>query len=166
MSTRERTQAATGLVLALSGVLALGIAYDAQYRLGMVPCELCLVERMPWRVLIAAGVLAALVRQKLIRAAAFVVAFACLIASVGLAVLHGGVEHGWWPSPFAACHMVVPHGLTAAERFANMPMQAAKPCDAPNYLWGLPVSMSALGGLYALAVLVLAAGMLWRLRRA
>lgn len=44
-----------GLFLALAGAMALGVAWWVEHVLHIMPCELCLVERWPWRVLFLIG---------------------------------------------------------------------------------------------------------------
>ena len=41
----------------LAALLALGIAWFAQDVLRMIPCPLCYIERWPWRIVIALGIL-------------------------------------------------------------------------------------------------------------
>ncbi|POF62456.1 disulfide bond formation protein B [Novacetimonas maltaceti] len=141
--------------MALAGTLALALAWWTEHALGHVPCGLCLWERWPYRVLVGLGIGA----MVLPRDAARPVLWCCmpvLLASCGLSVLHVGVEQGWWPSPLPECRAPTFHGGTFAERLAAMPVRPAKPCDAPTYLvaW-LPVSMTALSGLYAFMLLLL-----------
>ncbi|GAN84393.1 hypothetical protein GHA01_02920 [Novacetimonas hansenii] len=145
----------TGFVMALAGALALALAWWTEHVLGHVPCGLCLWERWPYRVLVGLG----LGTMVLPRDTARVMLWLCmpvLLVSCGLSVLHVGVEQGWWPSPLPECMAPTFHGGTFAERLASMPARPAKPCDAPTYLiaW-LPVSMTALSGLYALGLLLL-----------
>ena len=146
-----------------AGVLALGSAAWAQYVRGMVPCQLCLWERWPYRALAAAGLiwlLLALAGRPARRPLAAAVALV-LLAALGVAGLHMGVEQGWWPDPVPACAAPHFHGGSIAERLASMPLRPAKPCDAPNRLFEwLPVSMTQLDFLYAGALLV---GGLWLL---
>lgn len=78
----------------------------------------------------------------------------CLLSSIGLAALHSGVEHKLWPSPFPQCRAPVFHGGSFSDWMANMPARPAKPCDAPDYLFHLPISMTETGGVYAFAVLI------------
>ncbi len=76
-----------------------------------------------------------------------------LLAGAGLAFIHVGVEHGWWPSPLPECAAPSFGGGSIAERLARMPAMPAKPCDDPTYLIPfLPVSMAAMNGLFALAL--------------
>ena len=143
-----------GGLFVLAGLAALGIAWFAEHRLLLAPCELCLWERRPWRVLIAIGVLTLAVPRRYARYSVLV-GLVCVAVSIGLAVLHAGVEHKFWPSPAPECRAPVFHGGSFKDWMASMPSRPNKPCDSPDYLFGLPVSMTELGGLYALAVFVL-----------
>lgn len=124
-----------GLVTLIIAAAALGLAYFAQFGLGLVPCELCLWERWPYRIVILLGVLALLAGR---RGGRWLVALAGLVmlADVFIAGLHVGVEFGWWPSPLPECNGM----LTAG---AALPLTPAVPCDRPVYLiHGLPISMA------------------------
>ncbi len=167
----------TGLALAAAsgGAFALAVAQGAERLAGLVPCALCLVERWPYRVVIALALLAAVLRPRGARALLWLAAAAFGVAA-GLGALHVGVEQGWWPSPLPECAAprlaaALPTGAadpaTAASalaaRLAAMPAHPSKPCEAPTFLVpGLPVSMAAFGGLYAL---VFAAGLAISLSR-
>ena len=141
-------------VLCLGGVLALAVVWVVEHELGIMPCELCLWERWPWRVLIGLGLLGLLSPWQWGRFWLWLCVVP-LLASIGLTLCHAGVEWGWWPSPLPSCHAPHVFGHSMAERLASMPKLPSKPCDAPTYLVpGLPVSMTVMGGLYALALLV------------
>ncbi len=132
-----------GAAVALAGVVALGIAYFAQYVLLLVPCELCLWERWPYRILIALGILACLLPR---RPSQFALALAVLVAlaGAGVAALHVGVEFHWWNSPLPECNGMLTPG-------APLPMIPARPCDEPVYLIPqLPVSMAMMDLVFAL----------------
>ncbi|KXV34948.1 dihydrolipoamide acyltransferase [Gluconobacter thailandicus] len=143
-----------GGLFVLAGLAALGTAWLAEHRLLLAPCELCLWERRPWRVLTAIGVLTLAVPRRYARYSVFA-GLVCVAVSIGLAVLHAGVEHKFWPSPAPECRAPVFHGGSFKDWMASMPARPNKPCDSPDYLFGLPVSMTELGGLYALAVFML-----------
>lgn len=153
-----------GLFLALAGGLALGVAWWVEHVLQIMPCELCLVERWPWRILILIGIID-IVLPGAAGGPVLWLAVPVLLASVGLAACHAGVEWQWWPSPLPGCHAPHISGRTMAERLASMPLRPSKPCDAPTYLVpGLPLSMSVMGGLYAAAIL--AVFFIWKRRMA
>ncbi len=135
----------------LTSAAALGAALASEWGLGLVPCALCLVERWPYRVAIAVGVLALVLARA--RRAMLGVMAAVLLVGAGLGAVHVGVEFGWWPSPLPECAAPdLGHG-TAAERLARMPLFPAKPCDEPTYLVPrVPVSMAMANLLLALAL--------------
>jgi disulfide bond formation protein DsbB len=61
-----------------------------------------------------------------------------MLAGVGVAFLHVGVEARWWPSPFPECNSVLVPGQP-------LPLIPAIPCDRPVFLIpALPVSMAAM----------------------
>ncbi len=149
MRTRSHRPAALFAILAAAA--ALGVALGSEYWGGLVPCALCLLERWPYRVVIALGVLALVLPWRPGRAV-LILTVAVFLAGAVLAGVHVGVEWGLWPSPLPEC--AAPHFVagTIAQRLAAMPALPSKPCDAPTYLlpW-LPMSMATMNLLYALA---------------
>ncbi len=145
------------LGVAVASALALAAAWYSERILGLVPCAFCLLERWPYRVAIALGLLAALLPRHpagVARALLIVV----LLAGAGLGLTHVGVEQGWWPDPLPECRAPTFHGGSIAERLAAMPARPAKPCDAPTYLIpGLPLSMAGMDLVLALALAALIA---------
>lgn len=140
------------LIMALAAAVALGGALAAEHWGGVVPCALCLVERWPWRVAIALGLLGCVLPP---RAARWSLGLCVLVllASAALGATHVGVEQGAWASPLPECAAPRVGGATLAERLASMPDRPAKPCDAPTYLIPrLPVSMAAMNLGYSLAL--------------
>ena len=139
----------------IAAIAALAFAAYVQNDLGIVPCELCLLERWPYRIAIAIAVVGIVLPGRFGRLAVSLIMLDMLV-SVGLAAFHVGVEWHAWPSPFPECN--APHfvGGSIGDRLAAMPARPAKPCDAATYLVpGVPVSLAALNGLYALAVFAL-----------
>lgn len=143
-----------GILAAVTALAALGVAYFAQYILLLTPCELCLWERWPYRIVALLGLLAAMGRPRTTRlflgAAGLV-----MLADVCIAGLHVGVECGWWPSPLPECNGALTPGAT-------LPLTPATPCDRPVYLiHALPLSMAQMdmffSALFAVALLVYAA---------
>jgi disulfide bond formation protein DsbB len=137
-------QRLAGVLAALAALAALAVAYVAQYVLLLMPCELCLWERWPYRIVAGLGVLAALLPRRPARAV-LGLALLALLADVGIAGLHVGVELGWWNSPLPECNGILVPG-------APLPAIPARPCDEPVYLIPhLPFSMAFMDMLYALA---------------
>jgi len=150
---------AAGAVTAIFALAALGVAYFAQDVLLLVPCELCLWERWPYRAVVALGVLAALLPRRAARVVLGLAALA-LLGDVGIAGLHVGVEWHWWNSPLPECNGILVPG-------APLPATPARPCDEPVFLIPhVPVSMAAMDLLFALAfALALSLYVLRRQRR-
>ena len=138
------------VLTATAGALAMAVALGTERFAGLVPCALCLVERWPYRMVAVLGVAAMLLPRTWSRPMLWI-AVAVLAVAAGLGALHAGVEFGWWPSPLPECAAPRLASGSAARMLASMPAHPSKPCDDPTYLIpGLPVSMAALGGLYAL----------------
>ena len=153
------------LLTALGGGVALGVAEASQYWGGLVPCALCLVERWPYRVVIAVGLIASIVPRDVTRVLLWL-AFVALLAAAVLGAIHVGVEQGLWPSPLPEC--AAPHISIGnlSQMLSSLPARPSKPCDAPSFLIpGLPVSMAAMNLIYALALAALLATSLLQRRR-
>jgi disulfide bond formation protein DsbB len=136
------------VLTAFAAAAALGLAFFAQYVLLLTPCELCLWERWPYRIVIALGLLATLLPRLPSRILLGLAALT-LLGDVGIAGLHVGVEFGWWNSPLPECNgMLIPG--------APLPLTPATPCDRPVYLIPhLPISMALMDFCAALAFALL-----------
>lgn len=153
----ERTGGIVPLAVAALAMLALGTAWYAESALGLVPCALCLLERWPYRVAVAFGVLAAALPRGPANVARALLVLT-LLAGAGLGLAHLGVEQHWWPDPLPECMAPTFHGGSLAARLAAMPAHPAKPCDEPTYLIPrLPLSMAAMDMLLNLALAALVA---------
>jgi disulfide bond formation protein DsbB len=142
---------AASALLALAAAAGLGAALALERWGGLVPCALCLLERWPYRVLIGLGVVGAILPERLARAALWLALLAGL-ASIGLAVVHVGVERKAWPSPLPECAAPRLTGGSIADRLRQLPERAAKPCDEPVYLdERVPISLAELNLLAGLA---------------
>lgn len=145
------------LLAALLAAAAPLFARASETLWGLAPCELCLWQRWPYwaAALLALAALALPARRRLLLGAAGL----AVLASAGVAVLHLGVEWGWWPSPLPGCQ--APTLRPGADLLSALPLRPNKPCDAPTFLIPfLPLSMAALNLLYALALGA------WTLRKA
>jgi disulfide bond formation protein DsbB len=140
------------LVAALAAAAPL-IARASEIWPGLAPCALCLWQRWPYWIAAAIALAAAFAPERwrpwLLRAAGLAV-----LVSGGIAMLHVGVEQGWWPSPLPACQAFgVDPNASVEEMMRSLAPRPNKPCDEPTYLIpGLPLSIPAFNLIYALAL--------------
>jgi disulfide bond formation protein DsbB len=150
------------LVILVLSIAALAAAFTAQYGFGLRPCELCLLQRVPFAVAIVLSALALGLRLdgrgvRVVLALCFI-AFA---ADAGLALYHVGVEQHWWAGPTSCTG-----GAGGARTIEDLAAMLSKPIDIPQcdkVAWSLfGISMA---GYNVLAGLVLAAFSLASARR-
>lgn len=133
----------------LASALALAGAHASQHWGGLLPCELCLWQRVPYWAALGLG-LAALALPRL---AGPIVVLAVLLlgGNAALAAYHAGVEWQFWPNILARC--APPPGPPARTVEDLMRALAAQPvvrCDEPAIrVAGL--SMAGWNALYAAA---------------
>ena len=82
------------LIITLSSVIALLGAFIAQYIFNLHPCELCLIQRIPFALNIILGVTAFFwaSRQRLLIGLSGI----SFLVNSGIALFHSGVERKWW----------------------------------------------------------------------
>jgi disulfide bond formation protein DsbB len=142
--------------------IALAVAYASQHLGGLLPCELCLWQRLPYWMAIGAG-LAALAAPRAAMPLA-VAAVVLLAGNAALAAYHAGVEWAWWPNILARC--AAPPGPAARTVEDLMRALADAPvvrCDEPA-IRVLGLSMAGWNALYAAAAATICAVMLRRPR--
>ncbi|MFG1358963.1 disulfide bond formation protein B [Xanthobacter pseudotagetidis] len=100
MGSSNTSQAA--LLVAAGSALALAAAWYFQLVVGLAPCPLCLDQRIPYYVGVPLALLAFGAAQsgRAGTARALMgVLFLLMLANVGLASFHAGVEWRFWPGP-------------------------------------------------------------------
>ncbi|MGE5547781.1 MAG: disulfide bond formation protein B [Solirubrobacterales bacterium] len=140
-------------VLAVS-VVALALAFVAEYGFGLKPCILCLTQRVPFAVAGALATLALLSPRFAVRRVLLGAAALGFLINSGIAVYHVGVEQKWWASSCAKAETAI--DLTDLAGAMNRPVEVR--CDEPAWQWH-GITMATLniffsGGL-ALVTLVL-----------
>jgi len=137
------------ILLAAGGSAALLLgALAFQYLGGLAPCKLCIWQRWPHGVAIAAG-LAALVAAPRLFAALGALAVS---AGAGIALYHTGIERRWWPGP-ESCSGGGGGlgGLSGADLLSMEGPLGVVMCDEVAWeMWGL--SMASWNGLLSLAL--------------
>lgn len=125
---------AAGLLLICLGALA--AAYVAQYVFGILPCVLCLTERIPYWVAAAFALGALVVGQG---RAAWALLALCAVAfavNAGIAAYHVGVEQHWWAGTSACSGTMA--AVDPADLLAAMRRPSVVRCDEPSWsLFGI-----------------------------
>jgi disulfide bond formation protein DsbB len=136
---------AAAIVLAAS-LLVLGTALASQYWGGLVPCPLCLTQRIPYWVTIglsaaaAAGswALAGTAMTRLCQGLLVLCAVA-FAAGAGVAVYHVGVEQHWWSA--GACTSQLGEFKTVEELRAALLRTPVARCDETAWsLFGISMA--------------------------
>jgi len=148
-----------GLAAAGSAGLLAG-AFLFQHVGGLAPCEMCLWQRWPHALAILLGALLLAPALRGLRAIRALGALA-MLAGAGIALMHTGVERGWWEGP-TECSQTMGAGLSTDDLLAAIQNAPMVRCD--EVAWSLAgLSMASWNGILSL---VLAGLWLASLRRA
>lgn len=141
LSQRLPPASQLGLLAALGSGTLLGGAYYFQYVVGLAPCDMCLWQRWPHMVAIAAGLLAlAAFAWPRLGLALLLVAIGALLVTSAIGVFHVGVENHWWPGP-QACSGTIPRGLSPEELKKYLFSARMVRCDEAAWtLWGISMA--------------------------
>src|SRR3954447_21825592 len=152
------TRAFAGFVLAASAVV-LGAALSSQYWGGLVPCELCILQRWPWAVAITISIVALFVaHDPSLRWIALVLGLVFLVG-IGFAFYHLGVEQHWFAGP-SACTPSTAAPTTLEEMRQRILSAQVVRCDAAQWsLYG--VSLAGWNLLASLVMAVICGAVFW-----
>lgn len=91
--------------MAIISAMALGMALMSQYVFGLEPCNLCIIQRFPYGIVIALGIIGFAVSYKCGKGTAGIMGLIGLtfIANSIIAAYHTGVERHWWKSFLEGC---------------------------------------------------------------
>jgi len=129
-----------GWVVLIASTLALTTAFTAQFGFDMEPCQLCLLQRIPYGVAVVLALLA--IRM----AGVWRVRLYCLLSLVFvsgavLAFYHSGVEQHWWASA-TSCGGNLADDLTPENLMAALQVKQAKACDQINWaIFGVSITV-------------------------
>src|SRR6201996_1879221 len=94
------TRQFAGAVL-IASVAVLGGALISQYWGGLFPCEICLLQRWPWRIAVVVAILVLIVGGRIgARLPAGLLA-RVFVVGAGISFYHVGVEQHWSAGPSA-----------------------------------------------------------------
>jgi len=92
------TACQAALAVAMGAAATVGGALVFEHVFGYVPCKLCLIQRNPYYVAMALGVVAALLPPRWARIGLWLLT-AVFLVSAGLGAYHSGVEWGFFAGP-------------------------------------------------------------------
>lgn len=123
----------------LFSAASLCAALTAEYAFGLKPCELCLIQRIPYAATAALGIIGLLLSQNPthMKKVAFLVFVSGLLYLFGglAASYHTGVERHWWASALEGCK--ADFGNTPGDLLAQIQSTPAVRCD--EIPWADPV---------------------------
>lgn len=95
--------------MAFVSASALGMALMSQYVFGLLPCNLCVIQRYPYGIVIALGIIGFVIANKCRKTTAVIMNLIGLtfIANSVIAFYHSGVELKWWASFLEGCSVPV-----------------------------------------------------------
>lgn len=148
---RGRLAAVLAFVLATATIAG---AWGSQLFGGLVPCDLCLEQRLAYYAGLPVLALVLLAWQRVPRLVwlmGLVLAIAIFLWGTYMATYHAGVEWGFWPGPTACTG---PGVSVTAEDILNIDKTRIIPCDKVQFrLFG--ISLAGYNALSQLAVIVL-----------
>lgn len=153
VADRSRLLAVAAFVLAF---LAIAGAWASQLFMGLVPCELCLEQRMAYYFGLPILLVALLLWSRVPRSvwlALMLAAAAVFVWGTYMGGYHAGVEYGFWPGPTACT------GLGVEVNFSDLThIDDAKviPCDKVQFRF-LGITLAGYNTLVSLATVLLIA---------
>ena len=142
-------RATAALTTAAAAILS--TVYVAQYGFGLWPCELCLLQRVPYFLIVVLGALSLMpaVDARSRRIVLFHLAGLFLL-DAGFALYHSGVEFHWWEGP-TACAGGSARGISMNDLSAALGKPGHPNCDEPAFLF-MGISMAGYNVFAALAL--------------
>lgn len=136
---------------------SLAMAYIAEYQFGLLPCELCLLQRKPFFVVLGLVAIGLFLKTAMQRKVILALMGITLFINAGIASYHTGVEQKWWQGPTECSAEEMQTGLSVEEMRAQIMAAPLIRCDVPAWeFYGL--TMASLNVVFCL---VLALASLW-----
>ncbi len=157
------TRVFAGFVLVASAIV-LGAALSSQYWGGLVPCELCVLQRWPWAVAITIAIIALFVGHRPLLPWVALTLGLVFLVSIGFAFYHLGVEQRWFAGP-SACTLSTAAPTTLEEMRQRILNAQVVRCDEVQWsLYGM--SLAGLNLLASFVMALICAGAFWYARPA
>ncbi|QGR02305.1 disulfide bond formation protein B [Ehrlichia ruminantium] len=137
------------ILLFIASVIALSVAYVSQYLFLMLPCKLCIYERVPYFITIGLFLIHLLKPSKVI----FFCMCLCYVCNVLISGYHVALEHSWVSDIFG-CTDSIESGTFDDIKNALLNKSITVSCNHPSFLF-MGLSMAACNFIYCLLCLVL-----------
>jgi disulfide bond formation protein DsbB len=148
------------LIAFVLGLATIAGAWGSQILGGLVPCELCLEQRLAyyWGLPVLALVLILWNRlPRVVWSLAMAIAAAIFVWSAYMGSYHAGVEWGFWPGPTACSGTGV---SVSFDDLKNINAARVVPCEAVQFrLFG--VSLAGYNALISLAIVAMLGSAVW-----
>ncbi|MDB5539450.1 MAG: Periplasmic thiol:disulfide oxidoreductase DsbB, required for DsbA reoxidation [Devosia sp.] len=142
------------------GLATIAGAWGSQLIGGLVPCELCLEQRLAyyWGLPVLAAVL--ILWNRLPRTVWYIATGIALLIFVWgfyMAGYHAGVEYGFWPGPTACTGTGV---SVSFQDLQNINATRVVPCDAVQFRF-LGITLAGYNTLISLAIVLMLGAAIW-----
>jgi len=127
------------IFLILFSFASLAFAYTSEHMFGLLPCVLCIYQRIPFFVVLVLSLLSLAFKGK-IRLALVALCGIAILTGAGIAAYHVGVEHGKFHVE-GGCESNDAVPTTLEEMRNQLIGKAAAPCDKPQFIF-LGISMA------------------------
>jgi disulfide bond formation protein DsbB len=151
MPTTARLAEVAALLVLLGSAALLGGALFFQYALDIRPCPLCHWQRYPHILVIVLAGAALAIHRRAAAGVLLLLAGLALLATVGLAGFHVGVEQKWWAGTAACQGNFEGPPMTVEEMMKGLSRKPPPRCD--EIAWSfLGISMAGWNLLLSLAL--------------
>ena len=136
------------ILLFIASLIALSVAYIAQYLFGMLPCKLCLYERIPYFIVIVLFFVHLVKPYKMI----FFAMCLCYIIDVVMSGYHVALEHNWITDVIGCTDSV--NSMTFDDLKSSLLNTITVSCGHPNLVF-MKLSMAECNFIYCILCLIL-----------
>ncbi len=151
----------TIFTLAVS-LLSLSAAFIAQYGFGLIPCELCVMQRIPYAIIIFLSLLGIFAPR--FRFTIIIIIMFSFIAGGSIATYHSAVEKHWIAGPVACTSEKSPTNQSMDDFLKKIEQAPIVACDQPQWSWH-GITMAVLNALWSFCIVILLAVFMMRKKR-
>ena len=135
-----------------ASIASLAIAYTSEYKFGLKPCELCLLQRVPYAVVIVLSLLG-LAKKRWAYGLCVVIGL-CFLVDSSIATYHSAVEKHWIAGPEACTDGASNAPMSVEQILAKIKGAPIVACDQPQWEFH-GITMAALNAAWALMLAII-----------